>query len=59
MLRGDNLYNVTTAYDVYRLKQEGAELNYDGMTLTRVEKTDRRVRGLSGEKSRWGSATQK
>ena len=36
--RGDNFYNVTTAVDVYRLKQEGRELDYDGMTLTRVEK---------------------
>lgn len=36
--RGDNFYNVTTAVDVYRLKQDGRELDYDGMTLTRVEK---------------------
>ena len=38
MLRGDNYYNVTTAVDVYRLKQEGGELDYDGMTLKRVQK---------------------
>jgi len=38
ILRGDDLYNVTTVVDVYRIKQENAVLNYDGMTLKRVEK---------------------
>lgn len=37
-LRGDDLYNVTAVLDVYRIKQESAKLNYDGMTFTRVEK---------------------
>ncbi len=58
MLRGDNLYNVTTAYDVYRLKQEGAELNYDGMTLTRVEKPTAECADYLAKKP-LGSATQK
>jgi len=38
ILRGDDIYNVTNVLDTYRLKQEGAALNYDGMTLKRVDK---------------------
>lgn len=38
LLRSDNFYNVTTVRDLYRLQPEGTVLNYDGMTLTRVEK---------------------
>lgn len=38
MLRGDALYNVTNVVDIYRLELEGGKLDYDGMTLERVEK---------------------
>jgi len=38
ILRDDDLYNVTTAMDVYRIKQESAALDYDSMTFRRVEK---------------------
>ena len=37
MLKGDDLYNVTQKRDVYRLTREGATLEFDGLTLKRVD----------------------
>lgn len=38
MMRGDDLYNVTQKRDVYSLSREDGALEYDGMTLERVER---------------------
>lgn len=38
MMRGDSLYNVTEKRDVYSIDQDGARLDYDGMTLKRVDR---------------------
>ena len=38
MLRGDDLYNVTEKRDVYSLDREDGMLEYDGMTLQRVDR---------------------
>lgn len=38
MRSGDKFYNVTKELDVYRLEREGNTLEYDGMTLKRVDK---------------------
>ncbi|VYU76214.1 lipoprotein [Metakosakonia massiliensis] len=37
-LRGDDYYNVTEQRDSYQLEREGQTLEYDGMTLRRVDK---------------------
>lgn len=37
-LRGDDLYNVTRKLDVYAVERDGNTLEYDGMTLQRVER---------------------
>lgn len=38
MRNGDKLYNVTQKRDIYRLEREGNKLEFDGLTLQRVEK---------------------
>ena len=38
MPRGDDWYNVTQQRDIYRLERDGSQLEYDGMTLRRVDK---------------------
>jgi hypothetical protein len=38
MPRGDDWYNVTQQRDIYRLERDGNQLEYDGMTLRRVDK---------------------
>lgn len=38
MPKGDNWYNITQMQDFYRIGQDGATLEYDGMTLQRVDK---------------------
>ncbi|AKL11438.1 lipoprotein [Phytobacter ursingii] len=38
MPRGDDWYNVTQQRDIYRLERDGNQLDYDGMTLRRVDK---------------------
>lgn len=38
MLRGDDLYNVTEKRDVYSVDREDGTLEYDGMTLQRVDR---------------------
>lgn len=37
-LRGDDLYNVTQKVEVYSVEREGAQLEYAGMTLKRVDR---------------------
>ncbi|MEQ4451669.1 lipoprotein YedD [Kosakonia sp. YIM B13605] len=38
MRNGDKLYNVTQKRDIYRLESEGNTLEFDGLTLQRVDK---------------------
>ncbi|MCL6745144.1 lipoprotein YedD [Kosakonia sp. R1.Fl] len=38
MRNGDKLYNVTQKRDIYRLEREGNTLEFDGLTLQRVDK---------------------
>jgi hypothetical protein len=38
MPKGDDWYNVTQQRDLYRLERDGTSLEYDGMTLRRVDK---------------------
>jgi hypothetical protein len=38
MKRGDAVYNVTSALDVYPIEREGDTLSYDRMSLKRVER---------------------
>ena len=38
MRDGDKLYNVTEQRDVYRLERQDGELEFDGLTLKRVDK---------------------
>ncbi|AHJ73430.1 lipoprotein YedD [Kosakonia sacchari] len=38
MRNGDKLYNVTQKRDIYRLEREGNALEFDGLTLQRVDK---------------------
>ncbi len=38
MLRSDDLYNVTNRKDVYSIDREGERIDYDRMTLKRVER---------------------
>lgn len=38
MLRGDDLYNVTQKRDVYAIDREDGTLEYDGMTMQRVDR---------------------
>ncbi len=38
MRSGNKLYNVTQKRDVYRLEQEGNTIEFDGLTLQRVDK---------------------
>jgi hypothetical protein len=38
MLRSDEIYNVTRKLDIYSLDPEGSRLEYDGMTLQRVDR---------------------
>ncbi|WP_039058456.1 lipoprotein YedD [Enterobacter sp. Bisph1] len=38
MRDGDKLYNVTQKRDVYRLEREGNTIEFDGLTLQRVNK---------------------
>ena len=38
MLRSDDFYNVTRKLDIYSLDREGNTLEYDGMTLQRVDR---------------------
>lgn len=37
-LRSDNIYNVTNKLDIYGIDQDGNTLDYDGMTLQRVDR---------------------
>ena len=38
MLRSDDFYNVTSKLDIYSLDRDGSLLEYDGMTLQRVDR---------------------
>lgn len=38
MLRSDDFYNVTSKRDIYPLDRDGSLLEYDGMTLQRVDR---------------------
>ncbi|AUU86046.1 MULTISPECIES: lipoprotein YedD [Leclercia] len=38
MLRSDDYYNVTRKLDIYPLEREGSAIEYDGMSLQRVDK---------------------
>jgi len=38
MLRSDDFYNVTSKLDIYPLDREGSTIEYDGMTLHRVDR---------------------
>jgi len=38
MLRSDDLYNVTNRKDVYSIDREGERIDYDRMTLKRVDR---------------------
>ena len=38
MLRSDDFYNVTRKLDIYSLERDGSLLEYDGMTLQRVDR---------------------
>jgi hypothetical protein len=38
MLRSDDFYNVTSKLDIYSLDLDGSLLEYDGMTLQRVDR---------------------
>ncbi|MCU6670087.1 lipoprotein [Enterobacteriaceae bacterium H4N4] len=38
MLRSDDFYNVTIKRDVYPLERDGSAIEYDGMTLQRVDR---------------------
>ena len=38
MLRSDDYYNVTRKLDIYPLDREGSAIEYDGMTLQRVDR---------------------
>ncbi len=38
MLRSDDFYNVTSKLDIYPLERDGSTLEYDGMTLQRVDR---------------------
>ncbi|QIK14524.1 lipoprotein [Leclercia sp. 29361] len=38
MLRSDDFYNVTRKLDIYPLDREGSAIEYDGMSLQRVDR---------------------